>query len=124
MRALRKQGSISRTDISSVTGWSKAKSSQEIRSLIQKGYLVEIGDGVSNGGRKPRSASSRSGRSMPFARTSARIIETKVARELGTSQSPVREALRGGVPVKRLLVAEGLKPDAGVDEGYFDLSLG
>lgn len=54
MRALRRQGSISRTEISSITGWSKAKASQEIRSLIQKGYLVEIGDGVSNGGRKPR----------------------------------------------------------------------
>jgi glucokinase-like ROK family protein len=54
MRALRRQGSISRTEISSVTGWSKAKASQEIRSLLQKGYLVEIGDGVSNGGRKPR----------------------------------------------------------------------
>jgi glucokinase-like ROK family protein len=54
MRALRRQGSISRTEISSITGWSKAKASQEIRTLIQKGYLVEIGEGLSNGGRKPR----------------------------------------------------------------------
>ena len=54
MRALRRQGSISRTEISGITGWSKAKASQEIRSLVDKGYLVEIGDGVSKGGRKPR----------------------------------------------------------------------
>lgn len=54
MRALRRQGKISRTEISSITGWSKAKASQEIRSLVDKGYLVEVGEGVSKGGRKPR----------------------------------------------------------------------
>src|SRR5512138_111622 len=54
MRALRRQGRISRSEISHITGWSKAKASQEIRSLVDKGYLVEFGEGVSQGGRKPR----------------------------------------------------------------------
>ena len=54
MRALRRQGRISRSEISNITGWSKAKASQEIRSLVNKGYLMEIGEGVSQGGRKPR----------------------------------------------------------------------
>jgi glucokinase-like ROK family protein len=54
MRALRRQGRISRTEISNITGWSKAKASQEIRSLVDKGYLVEFGEGISQGGRKPR----------------------------------------------------------------------
>jgi glucokinase-like ROK family protein len=54
MRALRRQGRISRTEISNITGWSKAKASQEIRSLVDKGYLVEFGEGVSQGGRKPQ----------------------------------------------------------------------
>ncbi len=54
MRALRRQGRISRTEISHITGWSKAKASQEIRSLVEKGYLVEVGEGASQGGRKPR----------------------------------------------------------------------
>ena len=54
MRALRRQGRISRSEISNVTGWSKAKASQEIRSLVNKGYLVEIGEGASQGGRRPR----------------------------------------------------------------------
>jgi len=54
MRALRRQGRISRAEISSMTGWSKAKASQEIRSLVDKGYLVEVGEGASQGGRKPR----------------------------------------------------------------------
>jgi glucokinase-like ROK family protein len=54
MRALRRQGRISRTEISNITGWSKAKASQEIRSLVDKGYLIEFGEGVSQGGRKPR----------------------------------------------------------------------
>jgi glucokinase-like ROK family protein len=54
IRALRRQGRISRSEISNITGWSKAKASQEIRSLVDKGYLVEVGEGVSQGGRKPR----------------------------------------------------------------------
>ncbi len=54
MRALRRQGRISRTEISNITGWSKAKASQEIRRLVDKGYLVEIGEGISQGGRRPR----------------------------------------------------------------------
>ena len=54
MRALRRRGRISRSEISNITGWSKAKASQEIRSLVDKGYLVELGEGVSQGGRKPR----------------------------------------------------------------------
>ncbi|MGE5250564.1 MAG: ROK family transcriptional regulator, partial [Bacteroidota bacterium] len=53
MRALRRQGRISRSEISSITGWSKAKASQQIRSLVSKGYLVEAGEGASQGGRKP-----------------------------------------------------------------------
>ncbi|HET6821961.1 MAG TPA: ROK family transcriptional regulator [Anaerolineales bacterium] len=54
LRALRRQGRISRSEISNITGWSKAKASQEIRSLVDKGYLVEVGEGASQGGRKPR----------------------------------------------------------------------
>jgi glucokinase-like ROK family protein len=54
MRALRRQGWISRSEVSNITGWSKAKASQEIRSLVDKGYLVETGEGASQGGRKPR----------------------------------------------------------------------
>ena len=54
MRALRMHGRISRSEISNITGWSKAKASQEIRSLVDKGYLVEVGEGASQGGRKPR----------------------------------------------------------------------
>jgi glucokinase-like ROK family protein len=54
MRVLRRQGHISRAEISVITGWSKAKASQEIRSLVDKEYLVEVGEGASQGGRKPR----------------------------------------------------------------------
>jgi len=54
IRALRKQEQISRSEISNITGWSKAKTSQEIRRLVGKGYLVEVGEGMSQGGRKPR----------------------------------------------------------------------
>ena len=45
MRALRMHGRISRSEVSRITGWSKAKTSQETRSLVEKGYLVEVGEG-------------------------------------------------------------------------------
>lgn len=54
MRALRRQGRISRTEVSSMTGWSKAKASQEIRCLLDRGLLVETGEGASQGGRRPQ----------------------------------------------------------------------
>ena len=54
LRAIRRKGSISRTEISNITGWSKAKTSQEIRNLVRKGYLLEIGEGESQGGRRPQ----------------------------------------------------------------------
>ncbi len=54
VRILWRQGKVSRTEISSITGWSKAKTSQQIRGLVTKGYVVEVGEGASQGGRKPR----------------------------------------------------------------------
>jgi glucokinase-like ROK family protein len=54
VRVLRKKGQTSRTEIAHVTGWSRAKTSQEVNSLIEKEYLSEAGEGVSTGGRKPR----------------------------------------------------------------------
>ena len=53
IRILRLKGNVSRNEISNITGWSKAKTSQEINSLLAKGYLVEEGEGISQGGRKP-----------------------------------------------------------------------
>ncbi len=51
---LRRNHQTSRAEITTITNWSKAKTSQEVTSLIAKGYLVEVGDGASQGGRKPR----------------------------------------------------------------------
>lgn len=53
MLALRKRERISRTEVSTITGWSKAKAAQEIKSLIDKGLLIEVGEGSSQGGRRP-----------------------------------------------------------------------
>lgn len=54
MRVLRKNGETSRAEIARITGWSRAKTSQEVNALIEKGYLVDAGEGISKGGRKPR----------------------------------------------------------------------
>lgn len=54
VRVLRKKGQTSRTEIAHITGWSRAKTSQEVTALIDKGYLEEAGEGLSTGGRKPR----------------------------------------------------------------------
>jgi glucokinase-like ROK family protein len=53
-RALGRKGKTSRTEISNIIGWSKAKTSQEVRNLVDRGFLVEVGEGASQGGRKPR----------------------------------------------------------------------
>jgi glucokinase-like ROK family protein len=54
MRALRRNGQTSRAEVTSITGWSRAKTSQEVNALVEKGYLVDAGEGISKGGRKPR----------------------------------------------------------------------
>ncbi len=54
MRALRKNGQTSRAEVTNITGWSRAKASQEVNALVKKGYLVDAGEGISKGGRKPR----------------------------------------------------------------------
>lgn len=54
LRALRRHGEISRSHISTMVGWSKAKTTQEIRSLIDRNLIVEVGEGISEGGRKPK----------------------------------------------------------------------
>lgn len=53
-RVLLKRAAISRSAISEITGWSKAKTSQAIRGLVSNGCLIEAGEGMSQGGRKPR----------------------------------------------------------------------
>jgi glucokinase-like ROK family protein len=54
IHALRRRGVISRTDIARMTGWSRAKITTEVSLLIEKGFLKEVGDGKSDGGRRPR----------------------------------------------------------------------
>jgi len=54
IRVLRMSGQTSRVDIANITGWSRAKTSHEVNSLIEKGFLEETGEGVSHGGRRPR----------------------------------------------------------------------
>ncbi len=51
---LNQHGQISRTDLARMTGWSRAKISLEMDGLIRRGLVLEVGDGVSEGGRKPR----------------------------------------------------------------------
>jgi glucokinase-like ROK family protein len=54
IRVLRANGEITRSEISKISSWSKAKTSQEVNLLVEKGYLVDVGEGKSKGGRKPR----------------------------------------------------------------------
>ena len=54
VRILWRQPNVSRPDIANITGWSKAKTSQQVQSLLNKNYLVEDGEEASQGGRKAR----------------------------------------------------------------------
>jgi len=52
--ALRRQLAVSRTDISRVTSWSRPKVTTVIEKMINRGLLEEVGEGDSQGGRRPR----------------------------------------------------------------------
>lgn len=51
---LHRNRQASRAEITAITCWSKAKTSHEVNGVIAKGYVIEVGDGASQGGRKPR----------------------------------------------------------------------
>lgn len=56
---LRQHGDLSRTEIADATGYSRATITTVINELIEIGIVEEIGDGISNGGRRPRVLSFR-----------------------------------------------------------------
>jgi len=53
LNTIRRKGRISRKDISIITGLTAGTITNIIGDLIENGYLVEIGNGDSEGGRKP-----------------------------------------------------------------------
>jgi glucokinase-like ROK family protein len=54
IQLLQQYNEISRTDLARMIGWSRAKITQEIDGLIKRNLVVEVGEGNSEGGRKPR----------------------------------------------------------------------
>jgi glucokinase-like ROK family protein len=51
--ALRRQTAISRTEISRLTNWSRPKVTAVVDKMIDRGFLMEVGEGDSQGGRRP-----------------------------------------------------------------------
>jgi hypothetical protein len=51
--ALRRHATISRTDISRLTHWSRPKVTSVVDRMIDRGFLIEDGEGDSQGGRRP-----------------------------------------------------------------------
>ena len=52
--ALRRQAAVSRTDIARLSGWSRPKVTAIVNRLIDRGVLIETGEGESQGGRRPQ----------------------------------------------------------------------
>lgn len=52
-KAIRKQGPISRIELTEITGCSAGTVSNHVRTLIKKGFVIETKKGISSGGRKP-----------------------------------------------------------------------
>jgi len=52
-KAIRKQGPISRIELTAITGCSAGTVSNHVRTLIKKGFVIETKKGISSGGRKP-----------------------------------------------------------------------
>ena len=54
LAAIRKHGPLSRTDLVRITGYSRPKMTLIVGRLVQQGILREVGEGESQGGRRPR----------------------------------------------------------------------
>jgi len=52
-KAIRKQGPVSRIELTEITGCSAGTISNHVRTLIKKGFVIETKKGISSGGRKP-----------------------------------------------------------------------
>lgn len=52
--ALRRRTAVSRTDISRFTNWSRPKVTTIVKRMIDRGVLIESGEGDSQGGRRPQ----------------------------------------------------------------------
>jgi glucokinase-like ROK family protein len=122
MRVLRKNGQTSRAEITNVTGWSRAKASHEVNTLIERGYLVDVGEGISKGGRKPRLLrfNSRLGYvvgidigatslEIALADVNGTILE-RVAEPADVRQPPEEVFGRCSVLILQLAVSRGIHP--------------
>ena len=52
-KTIQTKGPISRVELAKITGYSPGTVSNHVRTLIEKGYVIETNKGVSSGGRKP-----------------------------------------------------------------------
>ncbi|OGN94232.1 MAG: hypothetical protein A2Z71_02155 [Chloroflexi bacterium RBG_13_50_21] len=123
IRVLRRNGQTSRAEITHMIGWSRAKTSQEVNALIKKGYLVEAGEGISNGGRKPRLVRFNNQLGyivgIDIGATSLEIaladingsILRRVAEPTDVRQPPEEILGRCSILTLELIVAHGVRPE-------------
>jgi len=52
-KLIRKRGPISRIELTKISGCSAGTASNHVRTLIEKGFVIETKKGISSGGRKP-----------------------------------------------------------------------
>lgn len=123
MRVLRRNGQTSRAEVANITGWSRAKTSQEVNSLVEKGYLVDAGEGISKGGRRPRLLRFNShlgyvvgidigATSLDVALSDINGLILRRATEPADVRQPPEELLgRCSALILELVVAQGIYPD-------------
>ncbi len=123
IRVLRLNSQTSRTEIAHITGWSRAKTSHEVNALIKKGYLVEVGEGNSNGGRKPRLLRFNTGLGyivgIDIGATSLEVVLADIngsilrrAVEPADVRQPPDDILgRCSVLILDLILAQGIRPE-------------
>jgi predicted NBD/HSP70 family sugar kinase len=52
-KVIQEKGPISRVELTKITGYSAGTVSNHVRTLIEKGFVIETNKGISSGGRKP-----------------------------------------------------------------------
>jgi glucokinase-like ROK family protein len=91
---IRQRGALSRTDLARLTGYSRAKITPLVGRLLAAGILKEIGDGASQGGRRPRLLHFNSGQGC--------VVGVDIgATSLDVALADLRGAIfaRGGEPI-------------------------
>lgn len=120
---IRRRGALSRTDLARLTGYSRAKVTPLVARLLAAGILEEVGDGASQGGRRPRLLDFNSSMGcvigVDVGATSLDVAAADLTGQIFARASEPADVRQGPVPVldQAAACAAGLLARRAIDPG-------